>query len=135
MKPYIVYFSSKSNNTFKFVQKLDFDNSRIGFDEIQKNRDFILITPTYAGGLDDYKGAVPKEVIAFLNIKENREHCKAVISSGNTNFGTTYCIAGPIISRKLNIPLLYQFELIGTMYDVQKVTELVNEFWDKEKLK
>lgn len=131
MSPYIVYFSSKSNNTFKFVQKLDIKNSRIGFDEIEENTDFILITPTYAGGGNDYRGAVPSQVVKFLNQEKYRRHCKAVISSGNTNFGDTYCIAGPIIAKKLNIPLLYQFELIGTMSDVENVKKIIANFFER----
>lgn len=133
---YVVYFSSISNNTRRFIEKLDVRNDRIPIkiqEELNVNEDFVLIVPTYGGGGNDTKGSVPKQVIHFLNNENNRKHCKAVISSGNTNFGDTYCIAGPIISQKLNIPLLYQFELLGTAKDVENVKEILDNFFGKEK--
>ncbi|HEN9137066.1 TPA: class Ib ribonucleoside-diphosphate reductase assembly flavoprotein NrdI [Streptococcus agalactiae] len=131
----VVYFSSKSNNTHRFVQKLGCSNQRIPSDgsSILVTEDYILIVPTYAGGGDDTKGAVPKQVVQFLNVRQNREHCQGVISSGNTNFGNTYAIAGPIIARKLNVPLLHQFELLGTQEDVTRVKELLCQFTRKDK--
>lgn len=127
----IVFFSSISNNTKRFVDKLELPAIRIPIklqDRITVSSDFILITPTYGGGNGDTKGCVPKQVIHFLNDVSNRKHCKAVISSGNTNFGDTYCLAGPIISKKLNIPLLYQFELLGTQKDVEEVKKILKNF-------
>ena len=121
MKELIVYYSTKSNNTHRFVQKLGYENERIPMDgegELFVDRDYVLIVPTYAGG-------VKKE--NFLNHEENRSHCKAVISSGNTNFGDSYAIAGPVLSNKLQVPLLYQFELLGTIEDVERVKKLVQE--------
>ncbi|QQC49537.1 class Ib ribonucleoside-diphosphate reductase assembly flavoprotein NrdI [Streptococcus dysgalactiae] len=119
----IVYFSSKSNNTHRFVQKLGLPAQRISIDDspVEVGVDYLLIVPTYAAGGSDAKGAVPKQVIHFLNNPTNHKHCKGVISSGNTNFGDTFAIAGPIISQKLQVPLLHQFELLGTTTDVKKV--------------
>ena len=121
----VVYFSSKSNNTHRFVQKLACSNQRIPSDgsSILVTEDYILIVPTYAGGGDDTKGAVPKQVVQFLNVRQNREHCQ----------GDTYAIAGPIIARKLNVPLLHQFELLGTQEDVTRVKELLCQFTRKDK--
>lgn len=136
MEEFIVYYSTKSNNTHRFVQKLGFPNERIplmGEGKLSVQKDYVLIVPTYAGGGTNkdntlsFKGAVKKEIIMFLNDPINRSHCKAVISSGNTNFGDSYAIAGPILSKKLNVPLLYQFELLGTKDDVIKVIKLVKE--------
>lgn len=131
----IVYFSSKSNNTHRFVEKLDIKNiSRIHIDineEILVSEDYVLIVPTYGGGGKETKGCVPKQVIKFLNNENNRHYCKGVIASGNTNFGDTFCLAGIIISKKVNVPLLYQFELLGTLEDVLNVKRILNEFWEK----
>lgn len=127
----VVFFSSISNNTKRFVDKLEIDSYRIPIkikEELIVNKDFILITPTYAGGNGDTKGSVPRQVIKFLNNENNRKHCKAVIASGNTNFGDTYCLAGYVISKKLNIPLLHTFELLGTKSDVDKVKNILKEF-------
>lgn len=127
----VVFFSSISNNTKRFIDKLEISALRIPIklkESISISEEYILITPTYGGGNGDYKGAVPKQVIHFLNDENNRKLCRGVISSGNTNFGDTYCIAGPIISKKLNVPLLYQFELLGTQKDVEEVKKILKNF-------
>ncbi|CAX00110.1 putative ribonucleotide reductase protein [Streptococcus equi subsp. zooepidemicus] len=123
----LVYFSSRSNNTHRFVQKLDVRALRIPVtgEPLLVDEDYILIVPTYAAGGSDSKGAVPKQVIHFLNNANNRRHCKGVISSGNTNFGDTFAIAGLIIAQKLQVPLLHQFELLGTQRDVIKVQAIL----------
>lgn len=130
----IVYFSSISNNTQRFIEKLGMEATRIPIrldEEIEVEEDFILITPTYGGGNGDTKGCVPKQVIKFLNNYNNRIKCKAVIASGNTNFGDTYGLAGNIISHKLGIPFLYKFELLGTNDDVIKIRKIISEFWER----
>jgi protein involved in ribonucleotide reduction len=129
----IVYFSSVSNYTHKFVEKLDMPAIRIPLkDEVLCiDEPFVLITPTYgAGG----KGFVPKQVIKFLNIESNRNKIRGVIASGNTNFGEDFCKAGRIISAKCNVPLLYRFELMGLQEDVAKVKEGLNLFWEQPPL-
>lgn len=130
---YLVYFSSATGNTKRFVEKLGFVNSRIPLlprDEfLHVDKPYVLVTPTYGGG--NIKGAVPKQVIKFLNDENNREHCVGVISAGNTNFGEAYCLAGDIISAKLKVPHMYKFELLGTSEDVTKVHEGLKEFWQK----
>ena len=79
----------------------------------------------------DGAGAVPKQVIKFLNNPENRALCRGVISSGNTNFSKAYCIAGDIIAAKLGVPHMYKFELLGTPEDVSRVREGLEQFWQK----
>lgn len=141
MKELIVYFSTQSNNTHRFVQKLDAESIRIPMDEeerIKVDEDYVLIVPTYSGGKVtdagqvDAHGAVPKQVIHFLNDPDNRKHCLGVISSGNTNFGDSFAIAGPVISYKLKVPLLYQFELIGTKEDVEEVNRIITETFNAD---
>lgn len=130
-RPYIVYFSSVTNNTARFVDKLGFDADRIPLraheDALRVERDYVLVVPTYGGG--NTKGAVPKQVIHFLNDPANRSHCLGVISSGNTNFGEAYCLAGTIISAKLRVPHMYRYELLGTPEDVEKCHEGLVKFW------
>lgn len=130
---FLVYFSSVTGNTKRFVEKLGFRNSRIHLlprDEfLYVHEPYVLIVPTYGGG--NLKGAVPKQVIKFLNVKENRDLCRGVISGGNTNFGQAYGLAGDVIARKLGVPHMYRFELLGTSQDVSKVQEGLREFWQK----
>ncbi|MGT2933703.1 class Ib ribonucleoside-diphosphate reductase assembly flavoprotein NrdI [Streptococcus catagoni] len=121
--PLVVFFSSRSNNTKRFVEKLSCPSLQIPLDgsPLKVTENYILIVPTYAGGKGDIKGAVPKQVIHFLNDKRNRGFCQGVIGSGNTNFGDTFALAGQLIAKKLQVPLLHQFELLGTKYDVDLV--------------
>lgn len=131
--PRIVYFSSATGNTRRFVEKLGFLSSRIPLRAadpfLHIDEDYVLVVPTYGGG--NLHGAVPKQVIKFLNDEANRGHCTGVISSGNTNFGTAYCLAGDIVSRKLGVPHMYKFELLGTPEDVSRVQEGLSEFWSR----
>ena len=114
--PLVVYFSSVSENTHRFVGKLGFPTARIPLRRTESpltvDEEYVLVVPTYGGG--SVKGAVPKQVIAFLNDPANRALLRGVITAGNTNFGEHYCLAGPVISRKCGVPELYRFELLGT---------------------
>ena len=129
--PLLVYFSSASENTHRFVGKLGYRSARIplrrGDEPLVVDEEYVLVVPTYGGG--SVKGAVPKQVIAFLNDPHNRSPCRGVISSGNTNFGEAYCLAGDIIASKLDVPLLYRYELLGTNTDVARVKEGLEGFW------
>ncbi len=92
---------------------------------------FVLVTPTYGGGQGrgEEKGAVPRQVIRFLNEEANRRLIRGVISAGNTNFGEHFCIAGDIISRKCHVPHLYRLELFGTPEDVDRVSDGLERWW------
>jgi protein involved in ribonucleotide reduction len=128
----IVYFSSKSENTRRFVSKLGFASQRVPIssrEELNVDKPYVLIVPTYSG--DGGKGAVPKQVIRFLNEAGNRSNLRGVISAGNSNFGATFGIAGDIISAKCQVPYLYRFELIGTEQDVANVKYGLERFWTR----
>lgn len=132
--PNLVYFSSVSENTRRFVERLDRPAVRIPLRPrlepmIRVARPFVLVVPTYGGG--ERAGAVPRQVAAFLNDPANRAQLRGVITAGNTNFGEHYCIAGPIIASKCAVPELYRFELLGTDRDVDRVTAGLTTFWDR----
>lgn len=130
----LVYFSSTSENTQRFVEKLGLPAHRIPLrqadGQLEVSEPYVLMTPTYGGGVE--KGAVPKQVIKFLNNKNNRDLLRGVIAGGNTNFGEAYCIAGPIIANKCSVPYLYGFELLGTKEDVKRVKEGLRVFWQQQ---
>lgn len=130
--PDLVFFSSVSENTLRFVRRLDRPAVRIPLRPrldgmIRVGRPFVLVVPTYGGGVR--AGAVPKQVIGFLNDAANRDLLRGVITAGNTNFGEHYCLAGPVISAKCGVPELYRFELLGTQRDVKRVNEGLARFW------
>ncbi|RMB79394.1 class Ib ribonucleoside-diphosphate reductase assembly flavoprotein NrdI [Streptomyces shenzhenensis] len=131
----LVYFSSVSENTRRFVEKLALSATRIPLHPHregmpQVSEPYVLIVPTYGGG--ERSGAVPKQVIRFLNIEANRVLLRGVIASGNTNFGPDYCLAGRMISAKCQVPELYRFELLGTDRDVRAVREGLHRFWTRQ---
>ena len=121
----VVYFSSASENTHRFVQKLGVDADRIPLRPadapLRCTEPYVLVVPTYGAG--SVSGAVPKQVIRFLNDPGNRALIRGVISAGNTNFGAAYCLAGAIVADKCRVPHLDRFELLGTPDDVARVRE------------
>ncbi|PVU83128.1 class Ib ribonucleoside-diphosphate reductase assembly flavoprotein NrdI [Cellulomonas sp. WB94] len=130
----LVYFSSVSENTRRFVERLGFDAHRIPLTPKQPflkvHEPYVLVVPTYGGGNEG--GAVPRQVVKFLNDEDNRSHLRGVIAAGNTNFGAAYCIAGDIVAAKCQVPYLYAFELLGTNEDVIRVREGLRTFWQRQ---
>ena len=136
----LVYFSSVSENTHRFVQKLGVSATRIPLHgRIQVDEPYVLVLPTYGGGrcnpnIADIEagGYVPKQVIAFLNNEHNRALLRGVIAAGNTNFGAEFGYAGNVVARKCGVPYLYRFELMGTDEDVHAVRAGLADFWKDE---
>lgn len=125
-----MFFSSVTENTARMAQKLDIPAVRIPLKTADAalfsvDEDFILMTPTYGSG------KVPPQVVKFLNFEPNRVRCKGVIGSGNRNFFEDFAKAGDIVSAKLQVPILYRFELAGTNEDVQILQEGIEHFWRK----
>lgn len=134
----LVYFSSASENTHRFVRKLEVPAIRIPLHDregrFEVRRPYVLIVPTYGGGTTVTgrdTSFVPKQVIRFLNNEHNRSLIRGVIAAGNTNFGESFCFAGDIVSRKCNVPYLYRFELMGTADDVARVRDGLARFWEQ----
>ena len=133
--PLLVYFSSTSGNTARFIEKLGLPAMRIPLlaadPAIVVDEPFVLVTPTYGGGQGRgvEKGAVPKQVIRFLNDPDRRALLRGVIASGNRNFGATYACAGKVIAAKCAVPVLYTFELAGTETDIDRVRAGLEKFW------
>jgi len=130
--PALVYFSSASGNTHRFVTRLGWAATRIAVEPDAAlpivDAPFVLVCPTYADGQG--RGAVPKQVIRFLNDPARRRHICGVIGTGNRNFGATYALAGRIISEKCKVPLLYTLELSGTDTDIARVTDGLQKLGD-----
>lgn len=134
----LVYFSSASENTARFVASCALSEQGINVYRIplkaaapmlNVREPYVLMVPTYGGG--DVRKAVPVQVKRFLNNPANRTWIRGVIASGNTNFGSAYCAAGDIIAAKCHVPFLYRFELMGTREDTRKVRDgLVTFFRD-----
>lgn len=132
---FIVYFSSTTRNTRRFVDKLGLPAVQIplhrGTEPFVVEQPYVLICPTYGGGASitgDLSRPVPKQVIRFLNDERNRRLIRGVIASGNLNFGEDFGRAGDVIAAKCDVPYLYRFELMGTAEDVAVVREGLQDF-------
>lgn len=133
-QPLIVYFSSVTENTRRFVDKTGLPAQRIPLHWDKDNPlivdyNYVLLCPSYGGGKENK--AIPKQVVKFLNIEHNRNHCVGIMSAGNINFGEHYNIAGRILSSKLQQPYLFGFELMGTEEDVAKVAHHIPLYMKK----
>lgn len=131
----IVYYSSATGNTRRFVEKL---SAELGVEAVRipislkepmpaVREDYVLICPTFAD--HEGKGAVPKQVIKFLNDPENRAFIKGVVAGGNRNFGKFYAYAGNVISARCQVPYIYRFELAGTEDEVRETKHRMEQLW------
>jgi protein involved in ribonucleotide reduction len=126
----LVYYSSASGNTARFIAALKLPAKRIQIepaaDMPAPSGPFVLVCPTFADG--EGRGAVPKQVIKFLNDPARRALLRGVIGAGNRNFGATYALAAKVIAEKCHVPILYRFELAGTETDVLRVRAGLEKF-------
>lgn len=131
----IVYFSSVSGYTARFVEKLGLPAVRI---PLYPKRDYmpvlespkVLILPTYGGGPETR--AVPKQVLEFLSTPQNRQNIVGVVGTGNTNFGAAYGLAAKLVAWKLDVPLLNMVELFGTPEEVEETRDRIIRFMGGE---
>lgn len=123
----VVYYSSETENTKNFVERLGINAVRLPKKgELPSiNKPYVLIMPTYADG--EGRGTLPKAAIRFLNIPENRALLRGVVASGNRNFGIYYACAGDVIAYKCHVPCLYRYELRGMPQDVENVRRILSE--------
>lgn len=121
----IVYFTSKTGNTARFVNKLQRASVKI-VKGLIVNEPFILFVPTYAAM--DGKGSVPTPTIKFLNEFTNRSNLRGIVGFGNRNFGKNFAIGSEVISLKCKVPILHKVELFGTPEDVEIVQCRIKEY-------
>jgi len=120
----IVYYSNRSNNTHRFVEKLGMGGKRIPQSgDFLVDREFVLFVPTYGSGNDGY--SIPRPVANFLNVPQNRQLLRGLVGFGNTNFGEHFCKAAYLIADKTGMPILAKVELLGTPEEVTLVRERV----------
>ena len=128
----LVYFSNYSENTKRFVEKLDGNAIRIPVNPSDARNfvvdtSYVLILPTYGGGSES--PAIPKSVKVFLNNPHNRELLRGVIGTGNTNFGESYCKAADMVSTKTGVPVIAKVELLGTPEDIDVIKQRLEKLY------
>lgn len=121
----IVYYSNRSGNTKRFVEKLGYEDIFSVSQLPLASKEYVLFVPTYGGGNGEY--SIPRPVAKFLNVKANRDLLRGVVGFGNTNFGDHYCKAAYMITSKTGTPLLAKVELLGTPEDVETVKQRMRE--------
>jgi protein involved in ribonucleotide reduction len=138
--PTLVYFTNYSGNTQRFITKVVEEAQATGHDipvqqipihwddenPLTVNKDYILVVPTYGGGSD--KHAVPRQVVKFLNLENNRNHLVGIVGTGNTNFGADYCKAAHVIAKKTGAPILNKIEILGTPTEVTATVKVFTDF-------
>jgi ribonucleoside-diphosphate reductase 2, operon protein nrdI len=127
----LVYFSSQTGNTHALIEKTGMQASRIPIspkdNQLLIEEPFVLVVPTH--GAFDGRGAIPKQVLNFLSDGDHAGLIRGVIGGGNTNFGETFCLAAKKISDMYRVPLLYRFELRGTLRDAENIKTGMERFW------
>lgn len=126
----VVYFSSVSEQTKRFVEKLDPEVSyriplRRNEEPLVVDRPYVLITPSYGAGTEHR--AVPPQVIKFLNNEQNRSLIRGVVAGGNRNYGSYFGYAGGVVAKKCNVPVLGHFEVFGMPGEAEQIRRKIGE--------
>ncbi|WP_153369018.1 class 1b ribonucleoside-diphosphate reductase subunit alpha [Candidatus Phytoplasma sacchari] len=117
----IVYDGYENGNVFDFANKLGYSIEKIeNFENHSNNEDIFLITKTVNFG------EMTKSAEFFL--EKYSLNVIGVAVSGNRNFGKNYALAGELISKKFNIPLVLKFEGSGLSEDVEKLKKWLEEY-------
>ncbi|MGU0160710.1 class Ib ribonucleoside-diphosphate reductase assembly flavoprotein NrdI [Escherichia coli] len=88
------------------------------------------MVPSYGGG--GTAGAVPRQVIRFLNDEHNRALLRGVIASGNRNLCEAYGRAGDVIALEMCCRGCTVLNSLGTQSDIENVRKGVTEFWQRQ---
>ncbi|MDR0299992.1 MAG: class Ib ribonucleoside-diphosphate reductase assembly flavoprotein NrdI [Streptococcaceae bacterium] len=126
----IVYFSI-TGQTRRFIQKLGWPAQTFveitpDFPDIEMTQPFILITPSYAEETPfvQHSQEVMDPVFEFMATGINVALCKGIIGTGNRNFAGIYIFTAKELSVKYQIPIVYDFEMNGTLSDVRAVKDI-----------
>lgn len=116
-----IYYATLTGNCSRFIARTGLEATNIQ-DEKLTTEPFVLVTYTFGFG------AVPEDVKKWLD--DNHQYLRGVAVSGNKNWGGFYGMAGEIIAKQYNVPLLLKFELSGTKDDAELFKRKVDEICD-----
>lgn len=125
----IYYASSASGMVKQFAQRLGRTAHDLGDREVRRSvpdGPWVLVTPSYKTGNPD-NDTIPEPVRRFLRNPETRRRLVGVMGSGNRNFGEHYQAAARTIARLSGRPVLFEFELQGTQWDVEDARAILDE--------
>ena len=125
----IYYYSSSSGLVRTFAERLDRPAFNLAEREhrlSEADGPWVLLTPSYKTG-NDSNDTVPEGVRRFLASENNRRRMVGVMGSGNRNFGRHYQMACRTIAQRSGRPVLFEFELSGTPWDVADCQQILHD--------
>lgn len=125
----VYYYSSASGMVRSFAHRLGREAFDLGDREVRRSvpdGPWVLLTPSYTTGNVD-NDTIPEPVRRFLTNPATRRRLVGVMGSGNRNFGAYFQAACRQISRASGRPVLFEFELQGTAWDVEEARAVLDE--------
>ncbi|MFD2840601.1 ribonucleotide reductase stimulatory protein [Populibacterium corticicola] len=125
----IYFYSSKSGMARQFALALKrpvFDLTDRAVRTSVPDGPWVLLTPSYKTGNAD-NDTVPEPVKRFLRDPAVRRKMVGIMGSGNRNFGAHYQAAARQIANISGRPMLFEFELQGTQWDVEDARAILEE--------
>ena len=125
----VYYFSSGSGMVKLFATRLGRPVLDLGNRHVRRSvpeGPWVLLTPSYKTGNPD-NDALPEPVRRFLRHPLTRRRLVGIMGSGNRNFGAHYQAAARQIARASGRPILFEFELQGTPWDLERAREILAE--------
>ena len=125
----LYYYSSASGLVRSFAERLErpvFNLAEREHRASEADGPWVLLTPSYKTG-NDSNDTIPEAVRRFLRSDVNRRRLVGVMGSGNRNFGRQYQMAAREIARRSGRPMLFEFELAGTPWDVAEGRAILEE--------
>ncbi len=125
----VYYYSSASGLVRSFAERLGrpvFNLADREHRQSEVDGPWVLLTPSYKTG-NDSNDTIPEGVRRFLRSDHNRRLMVGVMGSGNRNFGRHYQMAARLIAERSHRPILFEFELAGTPWDVEECRRILEE--------
>jgi protein involved in ribonucleotide reduction len=125
----VYYYSSKSGMVRLFAERLGRPVFDVSLREVRQSipeGPWVLLTPSYKTGNPD-NDTIPEAVRRFLRNPVTRRRMVGVMGSGNRNFGRHYQAACRQIAAMSRRPVLFEFELQGTVWDIEEAKEILAE--------
>ncbi|GAA4806499.1 class Ib ribonucleoside-diphosphate reductase assembly flavoprotein NrdI [Olivibacter ginsenosidimutans] len=118
-----IYYDSKTGNVDRFVHKL---KAQTGWFVQRITEDLSVSQPGHLITFTTGRGEIPESTAKFM--QQNATFIKSVSASGNRNWGLNFGRAADIVSTLYDLPVLFKFELSGSMSDVQQFINKINEY-------
>ena len=125
----VYYYSSSSGLVRSFAERLDRPVRDLSVREVRLSEvdgPWVLLTPSYKTG-NDANDTIPEAVRRFLRSAHNRRLLVGVMGSGNRNFGRYYQKAAREIAERSGRPVIFEFELAGTPWDVEECRRILED--------